>query len=32
MGVLAYPEGIIVGDPSAPVPAVLMQTRAKEAA
>jgi Amt family ammonium transporter len=32
MGVLAYPEGIIVGDPSAPVPAVLMQTRAKQAA
>jgi ammonium transporter, Amt family len=32
MGVLAYPEGIIAADPSAPIPAVLMQSSAKEAA
>jgi ammonium transporter, Amt family len=32
MGVLAYPEGIIAADPSAPIPAVLMQSPAREAA
>jgi Amt family ammonium transporter len=32
MGVLAYPEGIIAADPSAPIPAVLMQSSAREAA
>jgi ammonium transporter, Amt family len=33
MGVLAYPEGIIAADPSAPLPAMLLQhTAAREAA
>jgi Amt family ammonium transporter len=32
MGVLAYPEGIIAADPSAPIPAILMQSPAREAA
>ena len=33
MGVLAYPEGIIAADPSAPLPAMLLQhTATREAA